>query len=79
MPNLTSDYDSWKVYVRIQKHKNVFLMIDRCILEDTKVFESFFNAFGCIYSILHCIGSIFQCNSMHLYYISMHFYVIESI
>jgi hypothetical protein len=55
-----------KVYICILKHKNVFLMVNRCILKDTKVFEFFFNAFGCIYSVLHCIGSIFQCNSMHL-------------
>jgi hypothetical protein len=41
-------------------------MVDRCILKDTKVFESFFNAFGCINSVLHCIGNIFQSNSMHL-------------
>jgi hypothetical protein len=47
------------------KHNNVFLMINRCILKDTKVFESFFNAFGCIYNGLHRIGSVFQCNSMH--------------
>jgi hypothetical protein len=40
------------------KHKNVFLMVNRYIL---KVFESYFNAFGCIYSVLHYIGSIFQC------------------
>jgi hypothetical protein len=36
-------------------------MIDRCILNDTKIFEYFSNAFGCIYSVLHCIGSVFHC------------------
>jgi hypothetical protein len=41
-------------------------MVDRCILKDTKVFESFSNAFGCIYSVLHRIGSIFQCILMYL-------------
>jgi hypothetical protein len=56
----------WKVYECILKYKNVFLMVDRCIFKDTKVFESFFNESGCIYSVLHCIGSVFQCNSMHL-------------
>jgi hypothetical protein len=56
----------WKVYICILKYNNIFLMINRCILKYTKVFESFFNAFGCIYSELHHIGSVFQCNSMHL-------------
>jgi hypothetical protein len=54
---------TFQIYV---KHNNVFSMINRYILKDTKVFESFINAFGCIYSILHRIGSVFQCNSMHL-------------
>jgi hypothetical protein len=48
------------------KHNIVFLMINKCILKDTKVFEYFFNAFGYIYSELHRIGIVFQCNSMHL-------------
>jgi hypothetical protein len=52
-------------------------MVDRCMLKNTKVFESFFKAFGCIYSVLHCFGSVFQCNSMHLKYISMYFNVFE--
>jgi hypothetical protein len=52
--------------VCILKHNNVYLIIDRCILKDTKVFGSFSNFFGCIYSVLHRIGSVFQCNSMHL-------------
>jgi hypothetical protein len=70
------------VYVCILKQKNVFLMVDRCICKDTKVFESFLNAFRCIYSVLHfignlsvfefikisilCIYSIFQCLSKYL-------------
>jgi hypothetical protein len=29
------------------------LMVDKCILKDTKIFECFFNAFGCICSVLH--------------------------
>jgi hypothetical protein len=33
---------------------------------DTKVFECFFSAFGCNYSVLHCIWSVFQYISMHL-------------
>jgi hypothetical protein len=41
-------------------------LLNRCILKDTKVFESFFNAFGCIYNVLHRIGSVFQCNAMYL-------------
>jgi hypothetical protein len=53
-------------------------MINRCILKDNKVFESFFNAFGCIYNVRHRIDSVFQCNSMHLLYISMYFNVFES-
>ena len=37
-----------QVYVCILKHKNVFLMVDRCFVKDTEVFECFFNAFECI-------------------------------
>jgi hypothetical protein len=53
------------------KYKNVFLVVDRCILKDTKVFECFsmylhvfimyfvlvvyFNVIQCIYSIFQCI------------------------
>jgi hypothetical protein len=46
-------------------------MINRCILKDTKVFESFFNAFECI--------GVFQYNSMLLQYISMYLKVFEYI
>jgi hypothetical protein len=61
----------------VYKYIKIFLMVDRCILKDTKVFESFFNAFGCIYSALYCIGDVIQCNSMHLWYISMYLKVFE--
>jgi hypothetical protein len=44
----------------------MYIKTYKCILKDTKVFEYFFNAFRCIYSVLHHIGSVFQCNSMHL-------------
>jgi hypothetical protein len=35
------------IYIKIEEH---ILMVDRCILKDTKIFECLFNAFGCIYS-----------------------------
>jgi hypothetical protein len=75
-PNHLQSFDdsfrpTQKIFDRIRPFSswagnNVNLMINRCILKDTKVFESFFNAFGCIYSVLHRIGSIFQYNAMYL-------------
>jgi hypothetical protein len=36
------------------------LIVDICILKDKKVFECFFNAFGCISFGFYCIYSVFQ-------------------
>jgi hypothetical protein len=46
------------MYIKILE---CILMVDRGILKDTKVFECFFNAFGCIYYVFHYICSTFQC------------------
>jgi hypothetical protein len=51
------------MYVKILE---CILLVDRCVLKNTKVFECFSNAFGCVYYALHCICSIFQYISMYL-------------
>jgi hypothetical protein len=58
------------------KHKNVFLMVNRCILKDTKVFESFYNALGILilyfiilvvyFNVIQCTYNAFQCILMCL-------------
>jgi hypothetical protein len=60
----------------IHMYMNVFLMVDRCILKDTKVFECFLNFLDVfiVYFILlvvylnviQCIYSILQCILMCL-------------
>jgi hypothetical protein len=54
------------IHIYIEREDYVFLVIDRFILRGSKAFESFSNAFGCIYCVLYRIGSIFEYNSMLL-------------
>jgi hypothetical protein len=54
----------WKVHVCISKHNNVFLMINRCILKDTKVFESFsmhLGVFIVYFIVLIVYSNVIQC------------------
>jgi hypothetical protein len=44
------------MYIKIEEG---ILMVNRCILKDTNVFECLFNAFGCVYSIFHCTCRVF--------------------
>jgi hypothetical protein len=53
------------------KYMNVFLMVNRCILKDTKVFECFsmhmdvfivyFIVLVVYFKVIQCINRIFQC------------------
>jgi hypothetical protein len=61
----------WKVFQYVLKCKNVFLMVDRCILKDTKVFRCFsmhlsvfieyFVVLVVYFNVIQCIYSVFQC------------------
>jgi hypothetical protein len=63
-------------HIYILKHNNVFLVINRCILKDTKVFASFFNFLGVfivyfivlvVYSnVIQCTYNTFQCILMYM-------------
>jgi hypothetical protein len=58
------------------KYKNVFIMFDRCVLKDTKVFECFsmhldvfvvyFIVLVVYFNVFQCIYSIFQCILIYL-------------
>jgi hypothetical protein len=58
------------------KYKNVFIMVDRCILKNTKVFECFsmhldvFILYLIVlvvyFNVIQCIYSIFQCIWIYL-------------
>jgi hypothetical protein len=58
------------------KYKNVFIMVDRCILINTKVFECFSMHLGVYilyfivlvvyFNVIQCIYSIFQCILIYL-------------
>jgi hypothetical protein len=58
------------------EHKNVFLMVNKCILKDTKVFESFSMHLGAFivyfivlvvyFNVIQCTYYTFQCILMYL-------------
>jgi hypothetical protein len=58
------------------KYKSVFLMVDRCTLNDTKVFECFLMHLGVFvvhfivlvvyFNVIQCIYGIFQCILIYL-------------